>query len=820
MMEEEIITPEEETFDYHKLRYILDKDNYVCHASLGGLVVCDLGECTEYIGDIPKGYETIEEWFEEELERINAWKIVENNLVFDENKYNELQAKWEIEAEENASATHKYVNDKLNEVNSVLVDELSTSAEDNTIIKLVDSGDYNINNLKVYLDPSNKEIQLKITNGNLIKNEAVSQTINDVEITVNEDKTITLNGTASSDTEIVLCGTNKNTDMLFMIKSNIGYYQGGLIDGTSIILNSFDGTDKTEISNIGNGQINLNEDEVVTEVILKIANGATFSNAKIYPMLSISETPKQYIEAKTNDLIKIDLSSFTIKDGDYLEIKEEKISLVSGKKETDIQSITILKTFYPETYVMIDSSNNLSIDYFRYKYFTETINDIKNDVKGISLIVEENLQTTNTVSNTNILHLENAFAPSDLIELRIKGAMSLFFLGEHTYLGEDIFLLDSYLIHDKTELLTEKAIKYHLPFNYLLYMNENVFDEFVMTKDDCYVIRRVGENADGSLYELEYEKEESCEGFTIPMFEGDNYFYLEHFKEQGLILTATYEIKNNFSENYVKKATFEMTTDNINASISKKVGPNDVIASINMSPEEIKILAQKLNLEGYFTVNETFHIDKEGNMQCIGGTIGGFDIDTNALYSQAVGMISVPDDFNGYAFWAGADTTNIGGAPYRVTSDGTIYALGGMIIQDTSRYTNSNLEGVATSGTMSATNFVNASEEKLKENINKFSKSALDIIKNTDIYNYNYKKKKDKKIGVVIGESYNTPEEIISTDKDKNVKGIDLYSMTSLSWKANQELNEKFEKQQKIIDFLINKLDCKTELKKYLKGEK
>ena len=502
-MEEEVIIPEEEVFDYHTLRYILDKDGYVCHASLGGLIICDLGECTEYKGDIPEGYDTIEEWYDEEIEKLNAWKIVDGNLVYDENKAKELEVKCEIEAEENAPATHKYVNDKLNEVNNVIVDELSVNAEDNTLIKLDDSGDYNINNLKVFLDTNNDYIQLKITNGNLIKNKAVSQEINGVEVTINEDKTITLNGTATADTEIVLNGSN--TDMLFLIKSNIGYYQGGLIDGTSIILNNFDGTDKTEISNIGNGQININTDEVVTEVILKITNGATFSNAKIYPMLTISETPKQYIEAQENELIKIDLSSYTIKDGDYLEIKDETIKLISGKSKKNVQSIATLKTFYPETYVMVDTFNNISIDYFRYKYFTETISEIKKDVDSISLTVEENLQSTNTVTSTNILHLENAYSPADLIELRIKGSMSLFFLGEKSYLGEDTYLLDSYLIQDKLETLTEDAVKYHLPLNYLLYMNENVFDEFVLTKEDCYVIRRVGENLDGSLYELENE---------------------------------------------------------------------------------------------------------------------------------------------------------------------------------------------------------------------------------------------------------------------------------------------------------------------------
>lgn len=140
-MEEEIIETIEETFDYNKLRYILDKDGYLCHASLGGLIVCDLGECTEYNGDVPEMYETIEEWYDEELENLNAWKIVDGNLIFDENKYNELQAKYELEAEENACSTHKWVNERLNQTSTIYDDNFSASTNE---LLINDSGDYEI----------------------------------------------------------------------------------------------------------------------------------------------------------------------------------------------------------------------------------------------------------------------------------------------------------------------------------------------------------------------------------------------------------------------------------------------------------------------------------------------------------------------------------------------------------------------------------------------------------------------------------------------------------------------------------------------------
>lgn len=90
-----------------------------------------------------------------------------------------------------------------------------------------------------------------------------------------------------------------------------------------------------------------------------------------------------------------------------------------------------------------------------------------------------------------------------------------------------------------------------------------------------------------------------------------------------------------------------------------------------------------------------------------------------------------------------------------------------------------------------------SSQEK-KENINAFNKSGIDIVKNGNIYEYNFKGKEEKQIGFVIGEQYNTPKELV--DKDK--KGIDLYSMCSILWQSQKELIKKVEEQQKTIDEL------------------
>ena len=108
-----------------------------------------------------------------------------------------------------------------------------------------------------------------------------------------------------------------------------------------------------------------------------------------------------------------------------------------------------------------------------------------------------------------------------------------------------------------------------------------------------------------------------------------------------------------------------------------------------------------------------------------------------------------------------------------------------------------------------ASKFTVSSEAKWKKNINALDKNAMDLINQTVVYEYELKDNPNtrdvgkKTIGLVI--DYETPEEIISEievlddreysegeefipGKVKQIdKGVDLYAMSSLAWKALQE---------------------------------
>ena len=97
-------------------------------------------------------------------------------------------------------------------------------------------------------------------------------------------------------------------------------------------------------------------------------------------------------------------------------------------------------------------------------------------------------------------------------------------------------------------------------------------------------------------------------------------------------------------------------------------------------------------------------------------------------------------------------------------------------------------------GNCSVGSLTNRSKEELKKNIKPLSKS-LDKVKLADICTYDLKAEKNgnKHIGMVLGDKYNVPKEIIGYSDDGKPEGIDIYSMCSMLWKAVQELSAEVE---------------------------
>lgn len=354
---------------------------------------------------------------------------------------------------------------------------------------------------------------------------------------------------------------------------------------------------------------------------------------------------------------------------------------------------------------------------------------------------------------------------------------------ESKYPSENLFPKDTYLVVKQTD---KPDVKYHLPIKGLQ-TYKNISDEFVWEYNKMSLIHRVGVMPNGQTYVLAQEYIEDLGELEIVLPEGDGQIVFESFPYATL--NITYMFKNEYTETFSTKAEtqaqIKVASNEINLEVRKKVDKDDVISTINMSPEEIQIKGNKISLEGLVTANENFKILEDGSMETtngkFSGTINGGKVIVNGSFTENNPYVRV-DDYN---------STDENPIFSNIWSDGIScinYSIGGNPVIRTE-----NMDGFAelSGSVVNAFGFNNVSLEKVKKNIKKTEK-GLDLIKKADVYSYNYRGEKngDKKhIGLVIGEKYNTPEEIMNHQKT----GIDLYSMIAVAWQSIKELNNKVE---------------------------
>ena len=345
------------------MRYILDNEGYVelCSQTY---ITCNNKGCTEYTGEIPDGYNSLEEWVTNA--NIRAYKIINNNLVYDENRDNELKALYEEEAEANCPATHEWVEKQLGKESQIVIDELSSNANGSSLLVLENSGDYEIPNINIEGEVA--KVNVIASNKNLLGIGAVTTTLNGVTITINADGTIKLNGTASADIELDLKGTSNNLDMLFLIQKELNYVVSGLATGANLKLYNFNGTDRTLIGAYSNGNINLSSSIKVTHSTLSISSGTKFKNVTISPQIEISEDSTSFVKHEEN---------------------KKLITLSKNKATLENEFIS----YRPLTIVMCDEEVNLNIDYFEYKSLEKQFAEIEASSEAVIIDVTK-MQTS------------------------------------------------------------------------------------------------------------------------------------------------------------------------------------------------------------------------------------------------------------------------------------------------------------------------------------------------------------------------------------------------------------------------------------------
>lgn len=316
------------------------------------------------------------------------------------------------------------------------------------------------------------------------------------------------------------------------------------------------------------------------------------------------------------------------------------VEVINSNIETDIKkSDASIKAFVKQTYTEKTTTEELTK---KVNANGETIEEIKGvnttevptmNLSELSILLDEisqtvskNLTLINTVTNADIIELTDA-AEGNLLELSIKGAMSLLFPSKKLFPSGNLYGKNSNLIIEYDDGTKEKI---RLPVRRLRTLGD-VSDEFIINSNETKLIKRIGVDENNEEYLLSEEQVIYYDTVTIPLKSGKNSIYLSSFKNSGLMFSATYALKNEFTDTFATK--IEMASSILASAngilletkqeIENATAIDVLVSRINMSPEEIKLLAKKIVFEGLVTANENFKILDDGSIEAVNGSFKG-----------------------------------------------------------------------------------------------------------------------------------------------------------------------------------------------------
>lgn len=193
---------------------------------------------------------------------------------------------------------------------------------------------------------------------NYLPNNATTQTINGITYTINEDKSIKINGTASGRADIYLYGSNTDTgSYTYIPKGTYTIDTSNLLDGTMFLQFREKTAGVVYQTKQNNGLLTLlsQQDCYFYGIMLAVENGKTINNLTFYPQIEKGTKLNSYTPYGTTpiELCKI---------GDYQDI----IKKSTGKNLFD-KSMVFLNKMITGTGSLIDFTGIFSSDYIKVK---------------------------------------------------------------------------------------------------------------------------------------------------------------------------------------------------------------------------------------------------------------------------------------------------------------------------------------------------------------------------------------------------------------------------------------------------------------------
>lgn len=78
------------------MRYVVNSSNHVVAVSFGADMVFADCVCTEYTGSVPSGWNSLQEWYADEGEKLWRWKVVSGNLTLDSSAVAPEEGRWGV----------------------------------------------------------------------------------------------------------------------------------------------------------------------------------------------------------------------------------------------------------------------------------------------------------------------------------------------------------------------------------------------------------------------------------------------------------------------------------------------------------------------------------------------------------------------------------------------------------------------------------------------------------------------------------------------------------------------------------------------------
>ena len=260
------------------------------------------------------------------------------------------------------------------------------------------------------------------------------------------------------------------------------------------------------------------------------------------------------------------------------------------------------------------------------------------DVDKIEGEITEIADITTTSEGVGTISVLKVAKDSEPIYLKVRPTtknLALLYPADNLYPSNDLYPLERYLLFKNGNY----EQRYRLPAD-LWYYNSTTYDEFVLDYDNqrCYVIHRVGVNADGTTYILDSVTEEDFTYPNIPLTEGDYQISLEG--HETAYIYARLMAQNIYTDQFVTqieyKAQVNVTSKEISTLVTSKVGKTEVISSINQSAEAVKVKANKIEIDGVLTaINNNTTTTINGD-KITTGSITANQIKTGAITADKV----------------------------------------------------------------------------------------------------------------------------------------------------------------------------------------